>query len=764
MIKKVFSILFLLLFFLFFSDLRSQENNSERISLVAVLKSIETRYDVRFSYVDELVSSIKIPRISTDKNLDDALLLISNYTGFDFDKINNRFIVLRDLNLSSEIQELDNIYIASLLTSGISKSSSGITIITPKQFGILPGIIEPDVLQTVQALPGIISTNETVSDVNIRGGTNDQNLILWDGIKMYQSGHFFGLISAFNPYLTKQVEIIKNGTSARYGDGVSGVLKIGLEDSISNEKSGSISGNLLHVKGFARLPLTKKATLLLSARRSHTDITDTPTYRSYSDRIFQDTDLEMRNNLPISTSNINFFFYDISAKYIYNISNRDYLSISATTLFNKLEYDENTTATGVFARSGIDQGNRALKINYARKWNAKLKTDINMYASNYNLRASNFNIENNQQLDQENEVLDVGLNLNTQLRLSNNLSWENGYQFTEIGTRNLSQTNNPLFFSNEKNITRTQALFTELSFLSNNKTTQFTAGTRASYLERFKKFIIEPRLRFSQRFLNYFKVSALGEFKNQSVFQIIDQPNDFLGLERRRWVAANNENLPILRSKQASLSLDYTKNKWLFSIEGYVKDVAGISSRSQGFQNQFQFVNATGSYNVIGMDFLARKRFKSFTNWLSYSYSKNNYTFNALNNGQRFPNNNDIRHSISAGTSYNLERFKLSLGFNWRSGTPFTRPQNQSVQQNNQIVYERPNSSLSDSFLRFDISTIYNFKMLKNHAQIGASIWNLINNDNILNTYYLVDSDNEVQQMTVKSLGFTPNLSFQYNF
>lgn len=60
------------------------------------------------------------------------------------------------------------------------------------EFGILPGLIEPDILQTVQALPGIKSIDETVSDINVRGGTNDQNLILWNGIKMYQSGHFLG--------------------------------------------------------------------------------------------------------------------------------------------------------------------------------------------------------------------------------------------------------------------------------------------------------------------------------------------------------------------------------------------------------------------------------------------------------------------------------------------------------------------------------------------------------------------------------------------
>ena len=95
------------------------------------------------------------------------------------------------------------------LTTGLIKQQDGSITLNIEDFGILPGLIEPDILQTVQALPGIKSIDETVSDINIRGGTNDQNLILWDGIKMYQSGHFFGLISAFNPHLTDKVTIIK---------------------------------------------------------------------------------------------------------------------------------------------------------------------------------------------------------------------------------------------------------------------------------------------------------------------------------------------------------------------------------------------------------------------------------------------------------------------------------------------------------------------------------------------------------------------------
>jgi hypothetical protein len=69
--------------------------------------------------------------------------------------------------------------------------------------------LEPDILQSIQALPGVESTNESIANINVRGGTNDQNLMIWDNIKMYHSGHFFGLISAYNPNLTDKVIVKK---------------------------------------------------------------------------------------------------------------------------------------------------------------------------------------------------------------------------------------------------------------------------------------------------------------------------------------------------------------------------------------------------------------------------------------------------------------------------------------------------------------------------------------------------------------------------
>ena len=145
-----------------------------------------------------------------DLNLTEALDFLKNETQLDFEILDSRFIVIKIPTSSSTpfiTQRLEEVVVTNYLTKGITKLNDGSTIVKPESFGILPGLIEPDILQTIQALPGVLSIDETVSNINIRGGTHDQNLFLWDGIKMYQSGHFFGLISAFNPYTTKQINV-----------------------------------------------------------------------------------------------------------------------------------------------------------------------------------------------------------------------------------------------------------------------------------------------------------------------------------------------------------------------------------------------------------------------------------------------------------------------------------------------------------------------------------------------------------------------------
>ena len=153
-------------------------------------------------------------------------------------------------------------------------------------------MIETDVLQSVQAFPGIQSINETVSDINIRGGTNDQNLILWDGIKMYQSGHFFGLISMYNPQITQEVSLRKNGTPVSYTDGVSGTISMETDKDVNTKFQGNVAFNFLDASAFADVPLGEKSSIQVAARKAISNFVESPTYTSYFERISQDTEVE----------------------------------------------------------------------------------------------------------------------------------------------------------------------------------------------------------------------------------------------------------------------------------------------------------------------------------------------------------------------------------------------------------------------------------------------------------------------------------------
>lgn len=768
--KRPTTLLIILCFVFSFSNTYSQTTKTEKPDLTSVLRLLENRYNVSFSFADKIIKGKKSVVPPSTLTLKEALQVIEDSTNLEFKILDNRFIAVRlPKRNRNRVRYLQEVFITNFLTSGISKTTTGAITLKPKTIGILPGLIEPDILQSIQALPGILSIDETVSNINVRGGTNDQNLILWDGIKMYQSGHFFGLISAFNPYLTRSVLVSKNGTSAIYGDGVSSTIDMKLDNNLNHSLSSGIGFNLIHADGFAKLPLSNKLEVQLSARRSITDGIETPTYKQYFDRIFQDTDITNNHSNTNQTISANeaFYFYDVGTKVLYDFSEKDKFRFNFTNIYNTLNYLEeasNTNSSEALS-SGITQHNMAGGVTYNRQWNDSFSTDVQVYASNYKLEALNFDVLNNQRLIQENEVLDTGIKLQSNFTLTENFSWINGYQLQEIGITNLQDVNNPIFKSRIKKVLRSHSAFSEVTYLSNDNNTKFKAGIRGNYINKFRELNIEPRLSFNHRFLKAFKVEVLGEFKSQTTSQVIDRQNDFLGVEKRRWVLANNTTIPIIKSKQASVGLHYNNNMLLISAEGYIKKVDGITTRSQGFQNQYQFVNAIGSYEIKGFDFLINKQLKNASTWLSYSFSKNNYLFNTLNNSIAFPNNTDIGHAITFAGTYAINNLKLALGINWHSGKASTHPNAVNPIFDGSVNYNRPNSTNLDSYFRTDFSSTYNFNLSENSkAKIGISIWNLLNERNILNTYHVLDETNTVSKVENKSLGLTPNLSFRVSF
>uniref|UniRef100_UPI00404B4A11 TonB-dependent receptor plug domain-containing protein n=1 Tax=Gelidibacter sp. TaxID=2018083 RepID=UPI00404B4A11 len=755
---------FLFIFFGSIYSIIAQNTSKEKRSLVEILSILQQTYNIHFSYLDQTIADKTSFTPDTSLTLEEALKFLETETNLDYIIIDETSVVIsnRSNPFSSFItQKLEEIVITNYLTKGISKKSDGKISFETEQFGILPGLIEPDILQTIQALPGVMSVDETVSNINVRGGTHDQNLILWDGIKMYQSGHFFGLVSAFNPYLITNVNVSKNGTSVKYGDGVSSVIDMQQSNILDADFKAGAGFNLISADAFAKIPLSKKTELQVSARRSITDLIFTPTYDQYFKRVFQDSDFNNDSEITVANSE-EFYFYDASAKFLYDISDSDQLRFNFLTINNQLNYDEQLD--GNASTSTLEQNNIATGVEYLKYWNNKLTTTAQLSWSSYELSTNNNDVSNNQQLLQDNEVSDLNLKINATNHIDSNLKIHGGYQFNEVIVSNREDVTNPEFIRFVKRVNRTHAIYGEAEFTSANKKTYARIGLRTNYVEQFSDFYTEPRLAISHKLSNDFRLEFLGEFKSQTISQIIELQNDFLGLEKRRWQLSNNDDIPIIKSGQASLGIHYNKNKLLISIEGFLKDVEGITTRSQGFQNQYQFVNAIGRYQTLGLDFLINKQFENFSSWLSYSYSTNNYTFEELNNGDTFPNNLDIRHTANFSNTYTYKNFKFALGFNWHSGKPATFLQdNQNT--SGAINYESPNAERLKDYFRTDVSTTYQFQVTnKVNASVGASIWNLFNQKNILNSYYNRDSDNQIIKIDNIALGITPNVSFRVNF
>jgi len=393
--RKNNSLLFVFILLCFYAASYGQVNSEKKL-LVEILKSIETKFEVRFTYATKNILDVKIKSPPKELSLSKSLAYLNHNTSFIFTKVDDRFITvllkndtelycgiiinsitnkvldgatisvsqntyttatntegkfyipldienkrikisylgfeelqisILDLNkkecvqlvMHPKIAKLDQVFITNYFTKGIEKQYNGSTTINTTNFGLLPGQIDNDVLQIIQVIPGVESIAEKVSNINIRGGVNDESLILWDGIKMYQNGHFFGLISAFNPDLTKEVTVYKNGTPSKFGKGVSGVIDMKSKNTITNQFTGGIGFNLINANAFLELPLTKNLGIQVSGRRSLNDLVETSAYNSYADRIFQDTKIsqeEFVGSASQISSDEDFDFFDFRISFV----------------------------------------------------------------------------------------------------------------------------------------------------------------------------------------------------------------------------------------------------------------------------------------------------------------------------------------------------------------------------------------------------------------------------------------------------------------
>lgn len=721
------------------------------------------------------------------------------------------------LYVSLNNEALDEVIITGYVTSGIDRNKDGSLDVTQKTLGILPGLVAPDLLQSIQLIPGVSTLDESASGIQIRGGSPDQNLILYDGIKLFNSGYLYGIFSAFNPYATEKARIYKSGTSAAYGDRISGIIDISTGDKIPKKTNFGIGVDGLSLDGYVKAPLSEKSALYVFARRSYTDILETPTYRGYADKIFTNfgvvtdingniLELETDDDFDRESSSNDFSFTDISAKYIVKFNEKNTLSISSLYTRNRLDF--NFMGGDELVVDSLITENKGLSVDWKHKTNDKQQEHITAYYSDYDSFYQNNEIKDETgdgilELTQinirENVIRDFGLNINVTRHIKERQKIDFGYQLSYTDLDVVISEENPLENSLENSgqddTNLKNALYGEYTYNLKNKG-HINAGVRLVHYNSVNELLVEPRVNFEYPIGNRLRFKTAIERRNQPISQLVEFNNTELRLENNLWRLSDDNQFPLLSSNQVSGGLLYYHNRLNIDVDTYYKELDGLTTFTSGFSNPLENLEE-GKSTIKGVDVLAKYAWNSYKIWAGYTYNDITFKFpNLPETPSEFPGNNDITHQFRISNTLTINRWQFSLGWQYRTGSPITPVNSFDINidadgENAGVVnFGAINSSRLPDFHRLDASILYDFYInsgqQKIRSQVGVSFLNIYDRIVPLNLVYKAErkplddggiaipgtngsSPEELELILEQviqrfSLGITPNVSFRVFF
>ncbi len=757
--KLPFSIYFIFFYsFLCFAQNPIRHNlKYNNVSLDYLLEEIENKYNVRFSYKDNLVQNKKIS--INEKNITFKLLLIkiSDKVTIRFGKINATYYVLHKSLKTTKRVLLDTIILNQYLTKGITKNTIGNFTILPESLEIIAGLTEADVLETLQQLPGIVSPNETATGLVVRGGKLDQNRFLYDGMNIYHNGHFFGMLSTFNPIMIDKVTFYNKGTHPKYDERVSSVIVMQTSDKITDKPTYEVAINGINASAKINIPIQKdKLSVIASSRRSYKEIYESFTLSSIADKVFQNS--VITNNQGTINK---FYFYDYALKINYNPSHKNYFYFSILNSQNLLDYQQNQITTLQKSKDILNIENIGYSTGWSKNWNTNLKQHTTLSFSKYFLKYNFLTIENNDvvsDLDKRNAIYDTNFTTEFSLQLKQ-AKIDIGYQyaFKDVSYSFLNTGSLNLILDRAQNRVGTHAIYSNYS-INEPENFSIDVGLRANYFPELNMLKFAPRIVFNKTLQSNLTAQTTLEIKNQAIHKIDETVLSNLSLENELWRLADNETFPIITSSQISSGLNYKRNNWQIDTDFYFRKLKGITALSLGFLNPDNPNFNIGAQTIYGFDFFVNKKVGSFNNWISYSYTDAKNKYNSLNNNSYFATNNAIKHNVLLSSSYKKKGFQTALAFHLRSGKPFTK----SITEDDKIIFKGINTENLPIYHRLDISSKYQFWFSKKQflkITVGLSLRNIYNQKNqISKEYFGNNSPNDPIRVVDKyGLGFTSN-------
>ena len=653
-------------------------------------------------------------------------------------------------------------------------------IIRHDRMGDAPGLGEPDVLRIVQMLPGINSASGMAGQLNIHGGTPDENLILWDDIPIYHIGHFFGIFSPFNPYIIDEVSVFKGDFGVEYGERNSGVIDIESRPGKSGKPSFGLGLNGLNSHAYFELPLFKKrGGMLLAVRRSFEN-NDNSAYTNLIQRVFGnelfnggDVHLDSISNTGVTNQ---FAFQDLNAKFFYSPKDKRSFSLSIFIAGDEITFLQNKAEFYFKSSDRLTMLNGGLSIKYKENWTDKFNTEFSLVSSNFeNTSVQKYSADSTlafqEQTINKNLLLDNYFKIQSEINHKRSqfmFGWKTSNQFIQHTYDYTHYHKTPVLVSRaQKDFFA--ALYLNYRYHLDDKLT-FDLGVRLDQLKSFEVTLPAPRYSLAIYPLGpELKLKSSGGFYLQYIRQYFE--SDEFGFGNYYWLPLSEDYDDPVRTFQWSNGFTYLKNGYLFDAEAYVKRTENIAHRDNA--NKQELFLSFGNANILGFDFLLKKQFSRYSSWLAYSFNKTTYKFPYFEDP--FPASHEQRHVLNWTHFWSLRNFDISFAWNLASGRPYT--QGTDVQKEispvtgdpyYEIVYGPINNERYPAFSRFDFSA--NYKLVKRlwRFKLGLSVLNVLNHQNILHTKYAVVKDNNQNGELVSTnrylLPFTPNVFAVFEF
>ncbi|MFC2137208.1 TonB-dependent receptor domain-containing protein, partial [Bacteroidota bacterium] len=652
--------------------------------------------------------------------------------------LSNDTVINISLKPNIEIEEVivTNDRVAEEITS---IQMSKINIKTPmiKSMPVLLG--EGDVLKSIQLLPGVKSSMEGASNFHVRGGNYDQNLILLDGVPVYNINHLFGFMSVFNEDAIHDISLLKGAFPAKYGGRLSSVVDIKMKE--GNTKEFKAYGSI----GTLSSRLTMEGPI---RRKSNKDIPANTSFfisgrRTYFDLITRPILNQLNKNRIDHKTQMYYYFYDVNAKINHVFSRKSRLYFS--TYFGEDEFQADNVRTDFTEKGYFKWGNNTSTLRWNYIINEKLFSNTTLIFSKYNLGFQALYAENKSEIINSDVHFDIGIidvgekidfsyypnalhNLNFGIHntlhffnpgvLNEKYLFENEYFTEQIDTtqsREKSQTNELSFYADDSyNITDKLRLNTGIHIdVVTSQNSTFTS--------------LQPRAAVRYLITNNLSVKAAYSKMGQYIF-LIQLPGT-IGLPTDFWVPLSEKTKP-QKSHQFSLGATYSlKSTMNISCEGFYKTLENVLT-FKGGTKYFNTVEWDDNLKVgigrsYGMEFLADKKMGKTTGWISYTLSWSERKFEEIANNQWYFYKDDRRHDISISTSHKFnDRLQLGLVWVYSSGNVITLPQKKYISVFSQDEYIRyldtKNNYRLSTYHRLD----FTFSMKKD-KKWGKRTWQL---------------------------------------